>query len=229
MRIPPERFHRVSTRGSVVCLTLVAILTAAAPAGAQYVQIQSFEVSPFIGARLGGTFDIQPDGPAQVEATLTDARSYGISAGVRFDDFSLVEFRWTQATSTLRFGAPFAFLGPSVGDVTLNQFHADFTREFVVQEVKGLRSFFTGSLGATHIGAARDGFTRFSFGFGAGLKQFLGSRLAIRAEAQWLPILVEPSVSGFACGTIQFGGCLVLLNGELVQQFQVTIGPVLRF
>ena len=208
---------------------LVAIWLPAAPARAQYVQIQSVEVTPFIGARLGGTFDIQPDGPGQVEATLKDAASYGLSAGVRFDDLSLVEFRWARATSTLRFGAPFPFLGASIGDVTLNQFHADFTREWVVPEVKGLRSFLTGSLGVTHLGMAQDGFTRFSFGFGGGLKQFLGSRLAIRAEAQWLPILVEPSVGGFACGTIQFGGCLVVLSGELVQQFQLSIGPVVRF
>ena len=111
MRIPLERVHRVSSRGTVVCLTLAAILAAAAPARAQYVEIQSFEVTPFIGARLGGTFEIQPDGPAQVEATLKDATSYGFSAGVRFDDFSLIEFRWTRSTSTLRFGAPFASSG----------------------------------------------------------------------------------------------------------------------
>jgi len=229
MRITLERCQRVSAPGTIVCLTLVAILAAALPARAQYVEIQSFEVTPFVGARLGGTFDIQPDGAAQIEGTLKDAASYGFAAGVRFDDFSLVEFRWTQATSSLRFGAPFSSLGASVGDVTLNQFHADFTREFVIPDVKGLRSFLTGSLGVTHLGAAQDGFTRFSFGFGAGLKQFLGSWFAIRAEAQWLPIVVEPSVSGFACGTIQFGGCLVVLNGELVQQFQLSIGPVVRF
>jgi opacity protein-like surface antigen len=228
MRIPLECCHRVSARGTVLCLTLVAILAAAAPARAQYVEIQSFEVAPLVGARLGGTFDIQPDGAAQIEAALKDAASYGFTAGVRFDDLSLVEFRWTQATSTLHFGAPFAF-GAPVGDVTLNQFHADFTREFVIPEVKGLRSFLTGSLGLTHLGTEQDGFTRFSFGFGAGLKQFLSSRLAIRAEAQWLPILVEPSVSGFACGTLQFGGCLVVLSGELVQQFHVSVGPVVRF
>jgi hypothetical protein len=227
--MPIPSFHRVSSKGTAICLTLVAILAAAAPARAQYVEIQSFEVTPFIGARMGGTFQVQPDGALPIEATLTDATSFGFSAGVRFDDFSLVEFRWTQATSTLRFGAPFAFVGASLGDVTLNQFHADFTREFVTPAVKGLRSFLTASLGLTHLGASREDFTRFSFGFGGGLKQFLGSRLAIRAEAQWLPILVEPSVEGFACGTIQFGGCLVLLNGELVQQFQVSIGPVVRF
>jgi len=208
---------------------VVAIGLLAATARAQYVQIQSFEVTPFVGLRLGGTFDIQPERPEPVEAALKDGTSYGLSAGVRFDDLSLVEFRWTQATSTLRFGTPFAFLGASFGDVKLNQFHADFTREFVIPEVKGLRSFLTASLGLTHVGAAQEGFTRFSFGFGGGLKQFLGSRFGIRAEAQWLPILVDPSVSGFACGTIQLGGCLVILSGDLVQQFQLSIGPVVRF
>ena len=229
MLIPRERCHHVSARTTVVYLTLGAILAAAAPARAQYVEIQSFEVTPLVAARLGGTFAIQPDGAVPIEAAWNDAASYGLAAGVRFDDLSLVEFRWTRATSTLRFGAPFAFLGASVGDVTLNQFHADFTREFVIPDVKGLRSFLTASLGVTHLGAAQDRFTRFSFGFGAGLKQFLGSRLAIRADAQWLPILVEPSVRGFACGTIQFGGCLVVLDGELVHQVQFSIGPVVRF
>jgi opacity protein-like surface antigen len=229
MGILLERFRRIRSKGTVAALTLVTISTAVAPARAQYVEIQSFEVTPFIGARLGGTFDIQPEGPALVEASLKDARNLGFSAGVRFDDLSLVEFRWSRSESALRFGPPFASLGVSIGDVTLNQFHADFTREFPIREVKGLRSFMTGSAGVTHLGTAEDGFTRFSFGLGAGLKQFLGSRFAIRAEAQWLPIVVEPSVSGFACGTIQFGGCLVVLNGELVQQFQLSIGPVFRF
>jgi len=219
----------MSSRRLIFCLALAVVLAATTPAHAQYVQIQSFEVTPFIGARLGGTFNIQPDGAVQTEATLKDAKSYGFSAGVRFDDLSLVEFRWTQAASELRFGAPFALLGTSIGEVTLNQFHADFTREYVVPEVKGLRTFVTGSAGVTHLGSAQGEFTRFSFGFGGGLKQFLGSRLAIRAEAQWLPIVVEPSVDGFACGTVQFGGCLVILQGELVQQFQLSIGPVVRF
>lgn len=229
MRISLGVFDPSSSKKAILCLMLMAIWLPDAPARAQYVEIQSFEVTPFIGARLGGTFDIQPDGPDVVEATIKDATSYGFSAGVRFDDLSLVEFRWTRATSALRFGTPFAFLGASVGDVTLNQFHADFTREWVMPQVKGLRSFLTGSVGLTHLGAANDAFTRFSFGFGAGLKQFLGPRFAIRGEALWLPIVVEPSVSGFACGTIQFGGCLVVLNGELVQQFQLSIGPVVRF
>ncbi len=216
------------SRGRTVSLACAAFLAAAAPARAQYVEIESFEVTPFIGLRMGGTFEILPDASVPIDATLKDAQSYGFSAGVRFDDLSLVEFRWTQSTTTLQFDAPFRPLGPALGDVTLNQFHADFTREFIIPEVKGLRSFLTGSLGVTHMAASQDGFTRFSFGFGAGLKQFLGSKLAIRAEAHWLPILIDPEVSGFACNSVS-GGCFVLLNGRLTQQFELSVGPVVRF
>lgn len=225
---------RLSFRGGALhatafCLTLIGIAGSAEPARAQYVEIQGFEVAPFIGVRFGGTFEIQPDGFLQTEATLRDATSSGLSGGVRFDDFSLIEFRWTQTRTRLQFGPPLRFLGEELGDINMNQFHATFTREFPIYEVKGLRSFLTGSLGATHMTTVNDGFTRFSFGLGAGLKQFLGSKFAIRAEAHWLPILIEPEVGAFGCGTINVGGCFVVLNGKLTQQFEMSIGPVVSF
>jgi hypothetical protein len=226
--MPVGFLHGLRSKGPTVCLMLQALLLAA-PARAQYVEIDSFEVTPFVGVRFGGTFELETARPSQTQATWKDSSSYGLSAGVRFDELSLIEFRWTRSTSTLRFDAPFASLGASLGDVELNQFHADFTREFVIPEVKGLRSFLTGSVGATHLSAADDGFTRFSFGFGAGLKQFLGSRFAIRAEAKWLPIAIDPQVGSWACGTVEFGGCFVVLTGKLTQQFELSVGPVFRF
>jgi hypothetical protein len=229
MRRPLAFFRVITPRDIVFCFTLVAVLTAATPARAQYVQIQSVEVTPFIGVRFGGTFELQPEGAAPIGASLRDAQSSGLSGGVRFNDLSLVEFRWTQSISSLRFGYPFGSVGQSLGDVTLNQFHADFTQEWDIYEVKGLRSYLTGSVGATHISATRESFTRFSFGLSAGLKQFIGSHLAIRAEAGWLPIWVAPEVGAFACGTIGVGGCFVVLDGTLMQQYEMSIGPVIRF
>jgi hypothetical protein len=236
----PFGVDRIMRRTIILWLTASAMVIAAIPARAQYVQIQNVEVTPFIGVRFGGTFETQPYQPdvpvpvpiaasSPVAATLGDAQSSGFSAGVRFDDLSVVEFRWTQSTSSLRFAYPFSSLGPSLGEISLNQFHGDFTREFIVPEVKGLRSFLTLSVGATHIGAARDSFTRFSFGFGTGLKQFIGSHLAIRAEAQWLPIWIEPEVGSFGCSTLGASGCFAILTGRTTQQFELSIGPVVRF
>ena len=69
-----------------------------------------------------------------------------------------------------------------------------------------------------------------SFGFGAVLKQFLGSRFAIHAEAKWLPILIDPEVGAWACGTVGVGGCIVVVRtGTLTQQFELSVGPVVRF
>ena len=215
--------------GAPAWLALEALLAFATPARAQYVPIESVEVTPFLGGRFGGTFDVRADQTPQTQTIWRDAESYGLSAGVRFDEFSLIEFRWTRSTSTLRFDAPLGLLGASLGEVALNQFHADFTREWVIPEVKGLRSFLTGSVGATHVANANDGFTRFSFGVGAGLKQFLGSRFAIRGEAKWLPILIDPHVRAWACGTVGVGGCLVVVSGPVTQQFEFSVGPVVRF
>src|SRR6478609_98972 len=108
--------HGLQSKRTIACLALqvlLALLVFATPARAQYVQIESFEVTPFVGVRFGGTFDVQAEQPPQTQATWKDASSYGLSAGVRFDDFSLIEFRWTRSDSTLRFAAPSQLLGAS--------------------------------------------------------------------------------------------------------------------
>ena len=136
--------------------------------------------TPFIGGRFGGTFDVQPEGAAEARASLGDSVSFGVSAGLRFDDFSLIEFRWTRASSVLRLdtGVSVNPLTTPIADVTLNQFHGDFTREFPLDEVNALRPFIMASVGATHLGTSSNGFTRFSFGLGTGLKVSVNSKLA---------------------------------------------------
>ena len=207
----------------------LAILVTTAPADAQNLEIQGLEVTPLIGGRFGGTFDVQPEGAVETRASLGDSVSYGVAAGIRFDDFSLIEFRWTRANSGLRFETGLnvnPLSTPPIVDVTLNQFHGDFTREFALDEVTDIRPYVMASVGATHLGSSSNGFTRFSFGIGTGLKITVNSRLGVRLQAQWLPIWVQPEVSSFACG---FGGCIAVLSGRLTQQFEVSAGPVFRF
>ena len=219
--------NEVNTSVTLGGLILASVLTGA-PAYAQSLEIQSLEVTPFIGGRFGGTFDVQPEGAAEARASLKDSVSYGVSAGFRYDDFSVIEFRWTRASSGLRLdtGGSVNPLAAPIADVTLNQFHGDFTREFPLEEVNALRPFIMASVGATHLGASSNGFTRFSFGLGTGLKVSVNSKLGIRVEARWLPIWIQPEVSAFACG---FGGCIAVLSGRITQQFEVTAGPVFRF
>jgi hypothetical protein len=155
---------------------------------------------------------------------VLDARpSYGIAAGVRIDDEDVIEFRWTrQDTGVHLEGSP-----PSNLKVVLNQFHGDFTHEYVLQDWPSwARLFVMGSIGATHIGAGSgNSFTRFSFGLGGGVKLFFTRHLGVRAQAQWLPLVVNPAVVSFICG----GGCVGHLSASLVSQGEMAVGPVLRF
>jgi hypothetical protein len=207
-------------------LPLVWIFSTAASAGAQALEIQGLEVTPFIGGRFGGSFDVQPEGGAETRATLKDSVSFGVSAGFRFDDFSVIEFRWMRATSGLQLDTGGNPLTASSVDATMNQFHGDFTREFPLDEVNALRPYLMASVGATHLGSENSGFTRFSFGLATGLKVSVSSKLGVRVEARWLPIWVQPEVRSFACG---FGGCIAVLSGRVTQQFEVSAGPVFRF
>jgi hypothetical protein len=58
--------------------------------------------------------------------------------------------------------------------VVLDQFHGDFTHEYIPEEeLRWARPFVMGSAGAIQVaGRANDSFTRFSFGLGGGIKVY---------------------------------------------------------
>jgi hypothetical protein len=187
---------------------------------------QRFDVTPLVSYRFGGTFDINPDGQQSAgQAKLQDSAAYGIAAGFRFDEESLVEFRWTRQRTDLDFDALTTIPSGLQQKAMLDQFHGDFTREYIMEDYKWARPFVIGSVGATRVALSSASFTRFSFGLGAGVKFFPHPRLGLRIQAEWLPIWVNPEIKGFACG----GGCVVALGGRLASQGEVSIGPVFRF
>ena len=148
--------------------------------------------------------------------------SYGVSAGVRLDEENLIELRWaTQDTHVhLRGGA-----APSENAV-LNQFQGDFTHEYILEDgPHWARPFVIGSVGATHISASTSSFTRLSFGIGGGIKVYFSRHFGLRLQGEWLPIVVEPEVTSFVCGS----GCIVHLSARLVSQGEIAGGPVFRF
>jgi hypothetical protein len=156
---------------------------------------------------------------------ILDARpSYGISFGVRLDEENLIEFRWARQDSHVHLENNAQF---PESKVVLNQFHGDFTHEYIIDEwPPWVRPFIMGSVGATHFGGtANSSFTRFSFGLGTGIKVFPTRHVGFRVQGEWLPVVVNPQVNAFVCG----GGCVVRLSGTLVSQGEFAIGPEFRF
>jgi hypothetical protein len=189
-----------------------------------------FDFTPLIGYRTSMSLTIQPQvqpvAPGATPRAVFDANpSYGLAFGVRLDEENLVEFRWAREDTHIHvedFTQNF-----SKQRVTLDQFHGDFTHEYFIEDwPPWARPFIVGSVGATHVSvSANNGFTRFSFGIGGGIKVFASRHLGFKIQAQWLPVLVNPEVRAFVCGS----GCVVRIGGQLISQGEVTTGPVLRF
>jgi hypothetical protein len=66
---------------------------------------------------------------------------------------------------------------------------------------------------------------RFAFGIGTGVKIFPKPRWGIRIEVEYLPTVMHGELERLVCT----GGCVVVLNGGVMNQIQLSIGPAFRF
>jgi len=202
---------------------------------------QKFEITPLVGATFGGTIKVQQEGQDDVfRAHLKDSISYGIAGGFRFsggdysdycEDCSVIEFRWMRQDSRLGLeklpltinplGAPIGSVG-----VTLDHYLGDFTHEWAFKTSHAtVRPYLTASLGAARMATEAGAKTRFAFGFGTGVKIFSEKRWGLRLNVEYLPTVMHADVQTLDCRV----ACVVSLTGGVMNQFAVSIGPVIRF
>ena len=184
-----------------------------------------FDFTPFLGYRTSTSFPIEPHVSGMNPRVVLDSNpSYGVSFGVRLQEDGLVEVRWARQDSYVH--SEDITPQPPRQRVVLDQFHGDFSREFLVEEWGSwAKPFALASVGATHVsGATSINFTRFSFGIGAGVRFYASRHFGFKIQAEWLPLFVDPHVA-FICGS----GCIVHVGGTLSSQGEVVVGPLLRF
>ena len=200
-------------------------------------QGQRFEVTPLVGGILGGTWRLEQPRVANFDAHLGSGLSYGIAGGVRFDgddwDYckycNSIEFRWIRQNTHLGImqdpevpASATAFFHPAV---TIDHFLGDFTHEWAIQESKKVNPFLTVSLGAARTATPEASVVRFVFGIGAGAKVFPSRHWGFRFQAEYLPIVMQSELQRVVCA----GGCVVALDGGIMNQFQFSAGPAFRF
>lgn len=184
-----------------------------------------FDFTPFIGYRTSISFPIEPHVSGMNPRIVVDASpSYGVSFGVRLEEDGLVEIRWARQNSYIH--SEDVSLPIPRQRAILDQFHGDFSREYVVDEWRPwARPFVLLSVGATHVSSSTNSnFTRFSFGMGGGVRFYPSRHVGFKIQAEWLPVLLNPQVA-FVCGA----GCIVRVGGSLGSQGEVMVGPMLRF
>jgi len=198
-------------------------------------QAQRVEITPLIGGMFGGTMHLEEQGVPNFEAHLEDRFSFGIAGGVRYDAdecpyCNSIEFRWLRQYTHLSLHEDPVMATPAAVPsfhprVTMDQFLGDFTREFRLEDTGMLRPFLTASLGAGRMATPAASATRFVFGIGTGINVFPTHRWGIRFQLEYLPIVTHAELQRVICA----GGCIVAFRGGVMNQFQVSMGPAIRF
>ena len=196
---------------------------------------QRYEITPLVGARYGGTMELEQASAPNVDAHVADSVSFGLAGGFRLngpddDGYDVIEFRWMRQNTHLSLKQDPLVPASSTGNsfrpsISLDHFLADFTHEFTIKEASSIQPFLTGSLGAARMSAPASSSTRFAFGIGAGVKIFRTTHWGFRFKVEYLPTVMHGELQRLVCA----GGCIVVLSGGLMNQFEVSFGPAFRF
>ena len=197
---------------------------------------QRYEISPLVGARFGGTVKLEQGSARNAEAHLSDTISFGVAGGFRFDGENgdgndMFEFRWMRQNTHLGFKqdplvpTPHSASSAFRPSVSLDHFMADFTHEFNLEEASKIQPFVSLGLGAARMSTPASAATRFAFGIGGGAKIFPSTHWGFRLKVEYLPIVMHTELQTLVCTA----GCVVILNGGLLNQFEVSFGPAFRF
>ena len=181
---------------------------------------EGFEVIPFVGYRFGGGLS-SLSGVQKFDTE--DTFSFGAALDYVLQSNDAVEVYWGHfsgdAEATLA-------LGPKITS-TLNR--DDIMLNGIWYLGSGLnptRPYFSLGLGASILnGENTDTVGRFAWSIGGGIRRDANERVSIRLDSRWIPSWVTTG-SGVWCDP--FYGCFTTATGEYYDQFEVSLGLILK-
>jgi hypothetical protein len=183
-----------------------------------------FELTPFAGYRVGGTFS-EDGGNGRVE--LNESSVQGIMFNIMANPKGQYELLYSrQSTDATTSGF---FPGDPTIDIDVEHYHFGGTYLF---EGRNTRPFLALTLGASRFDprhAESSAQTYFSASLGAGVQLAASSRFGIRLEARAFTTFIDDGSSLFCSSINGAGACLIRLEGNLLTQFEVRAGLVFRF
>jgi opacity protein-like surface antigen len=186
----------------------------------------SWEVTPFIGYRGGGNFDLEGSTTAN-EVDLDDHGSFGLAVNLfpDGDKTQSYELLYSRQQTNVAKSSPLAPF-----DLNVEYLHLGGT--LLLNDELPVRPYIAGGLGLTRFspqtGDGGDD-SRFSFSLGAGLKLPVTRHFNVRLEARGFLTLVN-SDSAFLCASGSQGGtCVIRVKGESFFQYELMAGAAFVF
>jgi opacity protein-like surface antigen len=182
-----------------------------------------FEVTPFVGYRFGGDFDL--DDPRR-SVDLNDHGSFALALNLRADDYRQYELFYSRQETRLQPDSSLGGLGINVEYLQLGG-----TLQFDETDQWPLKPYMVGGLGVTRFTPEPDSSdsTRFSVSLGAGLRVPVTTHFGLRLEARGFLTLVNTD-SAFFCASGSSGGvCAIRGSGSSFVQYELLAGAAFAF
>jgi len=184
-----------------------------------------FEITPFVGYRMGGSFDSQDaEGNTTGSADLEDGSSWGLDLGLYADPTGTYQLLYSKQTSGLERKDP---LLASV-DVTTEYYQFGGTRFYPTDQ--WVVPYLSATIGATRFAA--DGYgseTKFSGTIGGGLRLPFNDNFAATLGVRGYLTFTESDTDYFCQSVNGEATCLLKSSGSTMFQTEALLGLTVRF
>jgi len=184
-----------------------------------------FEITPFVGYRMGGSFDAQDaEGNTTGSADLEDSSSWGLDLGLYADPTGTYQLLYSKPTAGLERKDP---LLASV-DVTTEDYQFGGTRFYPTEQ--WVVPYLSLTVGATRFAA--DGYgseTKFSGTIGGGLRLPFNDNFAATLGVRGYLTFTESDTDYFCQSVNGEATCLLKSSGSTMFQTEALLGPTVRF
>ena len=172
------------------------------------------------GYTFGGKFE---DEENDETIEISEESSFGFRLAYDYDYNSQIEFLYSHQATELTGGD--LFPKDALFDLDVDYFHIGGS---LLWGQDKWQPYFTGTLGLTHFspkGSAADSLTRFSMGFGGGVRFFPTERLGMYLGGRGLATFVNSDIEAYSSSE----GSYVTIESDTIWQFQLLFGFIFVF
>lgn len=209
---------------SLASLLLATVAVCAVPSAASAAGPR-FEVTPFAGYRVGGSFEraATETSPAR-DVDLDDGGSWGVDLGLYRDGSSFYELLYSTQSTAMDSSDPEL----SRVDVTTDYYQLGGTLLFADEQ--WMVPYLSLTAGATRFSADDyDSETKFSMSLGGGVRLPFSDNVAATLGLRGYLTFVDSDSSFFCVSGSEESGCLVRSSGSTYFQAEAQLGLTLRF
>jgi hypothetical protein len=183
-----------------------------------------FEVTPFVGYRIGGTFD---DAVSDAQIEIDNSASFGLALNMHAGPNTQYELTFSHQDT--KFGINSVNVMTADLDVTMDYLQIGGT---YMWDGGLARPFLVATVGFAHVdpdGSAFDSETYFAFSIGSGLKLWPRKRFGLRLEGRFYGTVIDSDTSVFCRSGPDGSDCLIQTDGDLLWQLEMMAGAIWRF